>query len=195
MSRGRIIAARPEHPGASGVANARERYPGAAIALHWTAAALILGGFSLGLYMTGLPFSPSKLRYYAWHKWIGITVFLVTALRLVVRALRPPPPLPAATPAWQRRAARASHGLLYALMVAIPLSGWLYSSATGVSVSYLGLVPLPNLVGKDKSAASALLLAHQALNATLALAVAVHAGAAFKHQWIDRDGLLSRMMP
>jgi len=70
-----------------------------------------------------------------------------------------------------------------------------YSSATGVSVSYLNLVPLPNLVPKDKSLASALLIVHQTLNWVLAAALVAHVGAAIKHQWIDRDGMLSRMLP
>jgi cytochrome b561 len=171
------------------------RYGRMAILLHWASALLILGGFTLGLTMTGLPFSPDKLRAYAWHKWIGITVFLVATLRLAWRAFVPPPPWPASMAAWQVRAARTVHAMLYALMLAIPLSGWLYSSATGVSVSYLNLVPLPNLVAKDKDLAGVLLIVHQALNATLALAVIGHVAAAVKHQWIDRDGMLSRMLP
>lgn len=171
------------------------RYSGVAIALHWTGALLVFCGFALGLFMTGLPLTPSKLRYYAWHKWIGITIFLVAAARLAWRMRRPAPPFPAAMPAWQARAAFAVHILLYVLMIAIPVSGWLYSSATGVSVSYLNLVPLPNLVAKDKALASVLLTVHQSLNATLALLVIGHIGATIKHQWIDRDGTLSRMLP
>jgi cytochrome b561 len=175
--------------------NPDARYSGAAIALHWTSAVLIFLGFGLGLFMTGLPLSPQKLRYYAWHKWIGITVFLVAAARLAWRARSPAPPLPPDTPLWQARSAHAVHMLLYLLMVAIPLSGWLYSSATGVSVSYLNLVPLPNLVAKDKALAQALLIVHQSLNFTLAMVVAAHVGAAFKHQWVDRDGVMARMLP
>jgi len=175
--------------------NADARYTGAAIALHWTGAILIFLGAALGLFMTGLALSPEKLRYYAWHKWIGITVFLVAAARLAWRAATPPPPLPQATPLWQARAAHAVHALLYLLMLAIPLSGWLYSSATGVSVAYLNLVPLPNLVSKDKALAQALLVVHQSLNFTLAMVVAAHVGAAIKHQWIDRDGVMARMLP
>ena len=172
-----------------------ERYGRAVIALHWLSALCVLAGFALGLYMTGLAFSPAKLRYYGWHKWIGITVFLLAALRLAWRWRVPPPPWPRTMPAWQRRAALLAHRALYALMLLVPLSGWLYSSATGVSVVYLSLVPLPNLVPKDKSLASALLVVHQALDATLALLVLLHVAAALKHQWIDRDGLLSRMLP
>jgi cytochrome b561 len=175
--------------------NAPPRYSRVAILLHWMAALLILAGAGLGLTMTGLPLSPAKLRYYAWHKWIGITIFLVAALRLAWRVVVPPPAFPDAMPRAQVMAARAVHAMLYVLMLAIPLSGWVYSSATGVSVSYLNLVPLPNLVPKDKGLASALLTVHQALNAALATALIVHVGAAVKHQWVDRDGMLSRMLP
>ena len=171
------------------------RYSNAAIALHWAGAALIVAGAGLGLTMTELPFSPAKLRFYAWHKWIGITVFLLAAARLVLRATVPPPPFPGSMTRAQVVAARAVHMLLYLLMLAIPVSGWLYSSATGVSVSYLNLVPLPNLVAKDKALASMLLLVHQSLNAVLATALLLHVGAAIKHQWVDRDGVLSRMLP
>jgi cytochrome b561 len=175
--------------------NAPARYGRAAMLLHWLAAALIVAGAGLGLTMTDLPLSPAKLRYYAWHKWIGITVFLVAAVRLAWRWRVPPPPLPVSVPRVQVVAARAVHALLYVLMLAIPVSGWLYSSATGVSVSYLNLVPLPNLVEKDKALAAVLLTVHQSLNAVLAAAVLLHVGAAVKHQWIDRDGVLSRMLP
>jgi cytochrome b561 len=171
------------------------RYSGVAIGLHWAGALLLFCGFGLGLFMTGLEFSPAKFRYYAWHKWIGITVFLVTAARLAWRAGRPPPPLPHAMPPWQATAAQAVQALLYALMLAIPLSGWVYSSATGVSVVYLGLVPLPNLVPKDRELARLLLTVHQALNFTLAVAVVAHVVAALKHQFVDRDGVLARMLP
>ncbi|MFO1312553.1 MAG: cytochrome b [Burkholderiales bacterium] len=171
------------------------RYGRVAIALHWTSALLIAAGAGLGLTMVGLPFTPDKLRWYAWHKWIGITVFLVALARLAWRWRVPPPPGAATTPRWQARAARIVHALLYALMLAVPLSGWLYSSSTGVSVSYLGVVPLPNLVPKDKALASALLRLHQSLNALLAAAVALHVAAALKHRFVDRDGVLSRMLP
>jgi cytochrome b561 len=145
--------------------------------------------------MTDLPLSPSKLRYYAWHKWVGITVFLVAVVRLLWRTIAPPPPFPASMKPTQARAARAVHWMLYALMLAIPVSGWIYSSATGVSVLYLNLVPLPNLVPKDKALASALLAVHQSLNAVLAAVVLLHLAAAVKHQWFDRDGVMSRMLP
>ena len=98
-------------------------------------------------------------------------------------------------PEWQRRAAAATHAALYALMFAIPLSGWVYSSATGVSVIYLGLVPLPDLVPKDKAAAGILKAVHGTLNFTLLVLVCLHAGAALRHELVERDGVLPRMLP
>ena len=171
------------------------RYTATARTLHWLAALLIFCGFGLGLFMTGLEFSPAKFRYYAWHKWIGISVFLLAAARLAWRAGHPAPPLPLSMPTWQVRASHASHVALYALMLAIPLSGWVYSSSTGVSVVYLGLVPLPDLVAKDRETAKALLILHKTLNYTLAAVVTIHVAAALKHHFVDRDGVLARMLP
>ncbi len=171
------------------------RYTGVAIALHWLTAILIFCGFGLGLFMTGLELSPTSFRLYAWHKWIGITVFLLAAARLAWRAGHPPPPLPATLPAWQVRTAKWMHRFLYALLVAIPLSGWIYSSSTGISVVYLNLVPLPNLVAKDRDLAQVLLTVHQTLNFTLATMVVLHAAGALRHHLVDRDGVLARMLP
>ena len=137
---------------AANVKSTGSRYTPTAIALHWLAAFLIACNFALGLSMVDLPFSPQKFRWYGWHKWIGITVFVVTLVRLAWRRAFPPPP-PVPMEAWQCKAAAITHLALYTLMVVIPVSGWLYSSATGVSVVYLGLVPLPDLVGKDKTLA------------------------------------------
>src|SRR5207302_4101293 len=115
------------------------RYSGAAIALHWLTAVLIVANLALGLSMVPLPIIPRKLQWYAWHKWIGITVFLLTCARLGWRRIRPAPP-PVAMPEWQRRAAEVTQTLMYGLLLAIPVSGWLYSSATGVQVVQAGRV-------------------------------------------------------
>ncbi len=173
----------------------RSRYTSTALTLHWLGALLIVCGFGLGLFMTDMPFSPAKFQYYAWHKWIGITVFLLAAVRLAWRAGHPAPALPATMPPWQVGASRISHVLLYALMLAIPLSGWIYSSATGVSVVYLGLLPLPDLVPKDRENAKLLLLVHQSLNFTLASVVVIHVAAALRHHFVDGDDVLTRILP
>jgi cytochrome b561 len=171
------------------------QYTRTAISLHWLIALIILAGFSLGLYMHDLPLSPQKLKYYSWHKWIGITVFLLAVVRVAWRLTHEAPALPDGMPEWQRKAAAASHGLLYVLILIIPISGWLYSSASGVPVVYLGKIPLPDLVAPDKALAAQLKLLHKTLNFTLATLVILHIAAALKHQFVDRDGLLTRMLP
>jgi cytochrome b561 len=171
------------------------RYTLTAITLHWLVVVLILCSATLGLYMVGLPLSPAKLKFYSWHKWIGVTIFMVAVLRILWRLAHPAPPLPAATPRWQRMAAAASHLLLYLLVIVIPLSGWAMSSALGVPTVYLGLLQLPDLVAKDKALGEQLKLLHQSLNWTLAALVAVHVAAALRHHVVDRDDVLHRMLP
>src|ERR1019366_8967235 len=104
------------------------RYTNTAIALHWLIFMLIACGFALAVYMVDLPLSPQKLKYFSWHKWIGVTVFLLAVVRVAWR-LSHPAPSPVTMPAWQRHAAAASHALLYVLILLIPFTGWIYSSA------------------------------------------------------------------
>jgi cytochrome b561 len=162
--------------------------------LHWLTAALLVANLLLGLSMVPLSISPQKLQWYIWHKWIGVTVLVLTAARLGWRARNPPPP-PVAMARWQRRAAAATHAVLYGLLLLVPVSGWLYSSATGIQVVYLGIVPLPDLVAKDKALADVLKGVHLALNFGLFALVCVHAAAALKHHFVDRDAVLARMLP
>lgn len=170
-------------------------YTGTAIALHWIAGALIAGNLAFGLYMVDLPLSPAKLKYYSWHKWAGVTIFLLSAARLVWRITHAAPALPATMPAWQRAAANASHHLLYALFFAAPLTGWLFSSAAGFQTVYFGVLPIPDLLAKDPALADTLKLAHRFVNYSLAALVTVHAAAAIKHHVVDGDDVLARMLP
>lgn len=169
-------------------------YTRVAVALHWAIAAVIFATFPLGLYMANLPVSPIKLRLYSYHKWIGVTIFLLVVARLAWRLAHSPPPLPL-MPRWQVAAAHASHTLLYVLTLAIPLTGWLFSSASGFQTVYLGLLPIPDLVGKSKAAAEVYKAAHQYLNFTMLAVVILHVAAALKHHLIDRDTVLSRILP
>jgi cytochrome b561 len=171
------------------------RYTGTAISLHWLVTFLILAAFPLGLYMGDLALSPLKLKLTSYHKWLGVTVFLLAAARLTWRANHTPPPLPAAMPAWQQYAAHGLHRLLYVLLFAIPLSGWLMSSAKGFQTVYLGVLPLPDLIGKDKALGDILKEGHELLNYGMLGLVIAHAGAALKHHFIDRDDILIRMLP
>jgi cytochrome b561 len=169
-------------------------YTRTAIALHWLVAVLILGAFALGLYMVELELSPTKLKLYSWHKWLGVTIWMIAVVRLVWRLTHRPPPLPA-LPTWQRIAASTTHVLLYVLVLAIPISGWLFSSASGFPVVYFGVLPLPDLVGKDKELAKLLQWVHATLNYTLMAIIVVHAAAAIKHHFVDRDVVFHRMLP
>jgi cytochrome b561 len=175
--------------------NKNQRYGPTAVALHWLTALLLVAGATLGLSMVDLPLGRQKLQWYAWHKWIGITVFLLTCARLTWRVGHPAPVPLESIPGWQRDAAWIAHAALYALLLLIPLSGWLYSSAAGVQVVYLGLLPLPDLVAKDKALAAALRATHVALNLTLLGLVCVHSAAALWHHFVDRDAVLKRMLP
>lgn len=173
------------------------RYTHAAVGLHWAAAVLILFNLAFGLYLVDLPLSPQKLKYFSWHKWVGITVLGLSAARLAWRLAHPAPALPASVPGWERAAAHASHALLYLLFFAVPITGWLFSSAAGFPVVYLGVpaLTLPDLVDKNKELADLLKAAHRWLNYGLASLVALHIAAAIKHHVLDADEVLARMLP
>jgi cytochrome b561 len=170
-------------------------YTRTAIVLHWAVALLIFVAFPLGLYMHELPLSPDKVRLINYHKWIGVAVFALVALRVVWRFGHRPPPLPDSMPPWQHLATGAVHILLYGLMIAVPVAGWLMSSAKGFQTVWFGVLPLPDLVGKNKELGHQLAEVHEALSYTMMALVALHLAAAVKHHLIDRDGVMARMAP
>ena len=169
-----------------------QHYTRTAIALHWLMALLIFGAFPLGVYMHELPLSPTKLQLYSYHKWIGITILYAAATRLAWRFSHPAPAMPD-MPRWQRIAAHSIHHLLYLLLFAIPISGWLMSSAKGFQTVWFGVIPLPDLLGKDKELGNLLQAVHEALNFALLLLVGAHIAGALKHHFIERDDTLRRM--
>lgn len=171
------------------------RYTTTAIALHWLMALLLIALLGVGLYMHELPLSPWKLHIYSWHKWAGVTAFILVLVRLGWRFVHRPPQLPAAMPPSMRLAAHAGHGLLYLLMIAIPLTGWLMSSAKGFQTVYIGLLPLPDLLAKNKELGDLLREVHETLNFVLIAVVIGHVGAAVKHHLLDKDDVLTRMSP
>jgi cytochrome b561 len=157
-------------------------------------ACLIVYALGLGYYMSGLAFSPSKIRLLNYHKWLGITILTIAALRLLWRLSHRPPPMPD-MPAWQRRAAHAAHGLLYGLFFAVPLAGWAYSSAAGFPIVWFGVIPLPDWVAPDKALAARLATVHAVLAYSLATVVVVHIAAAVKHVFDDPlGGFMDRML-
>ena len=171
------------------------QYTQTAKSLHWLMAALLFGLLALGFYMHDLPLSPEKLQLYSWHKWAGVTAFLLVLVRLAWRFTHRPPALPTSMPKTMQLAAHAGHLALYALMIAIPLSGWLMSSAKGFQTVYFGVLPIPDLLVKNKELGECLAEVHEALNIALILVVVGHVGAALKHHFIDKDDILTRMLP
>lgn len=169
------------------------RYTRTAMALHWTVAGLIFAGLFMGWTMTDMAISPQRLKTYNYHKWIGVTVLALALARLAWRLAHAAPALPA-MPRWQQLAARISHGLLYVLMIAVPVAGWIYSNASGYRVVYLGKLPLPNLVERDKELAAAWLEVHGNLATILAVLVGLHVLAALQHHFIAGDNTLRRML-
>jgi cytochrome b561 len=134
------------------------------------------------------------LQLYAWHKWVGLTVLFLLPLRLLFRFLDPLDHRAELT-AKEIKVSAAVHGLLYLLLIAVPLFGWLHSSAAGFSVVWFGVLPMPDMVGKDKALAEIFKELHEgSVNLLIALVV-VHAVAAVYHHHIRRDGVLVRMVP
>ncbi|MEQ6289346.1 cytochrome b [Vogesella sp. GCM10023246] len=171
----------------------RTRYSTAQILLHWLMAALLIGTFLFGNYLADLPLSPAKFHLISYHKWLGISLLALLLLRVLVRLSKRAPALPAGMSAAARALAHIGHATLYLLMLLIPLSGWLMSSAYGFPVVLFGVLPLPDLIAANPALAEQLKAAHGLLNNVLVIVVVAHVLAALKHQFIDKDGLLERM--
>ncbi|MGH6816724.1 MAG: YceI family protein [Hyphomicrobiaceae bacterium] len=161
---------------------------------HWLTLLLVGVLFALGWTMVPLPPSPSKLQYYSWHKWTGVTVFTLTAIRLLWRIGRGVPQHEE-LPRWMRRSATLNHVGLYTLLFALPILGWLMSSASGFPVVVFGLVRLPDLVAPDPPLADALKTAHKLSGWALLALLGLHVGAAFFHHIVRRDTVLVSMLP
>ena len=161
---------------------------------HWLVALLIVVNGSLGLYMTDLKPGMDKISIYAIHKSVGLTVLALFLLRLSWRWFDPRPrDLP--MPRWQRFAAHATHGVLYLLMAAIPLSGWLFNSANGNPLQWFKLFNLPGLVDKNKALADVFHQTHEWLFWILVVVLVAHVGGALMHHFVERDNTLRRMLP
>ncbi|HOZ65905.1 MAG: cytochrome b [Burkholderiaceae bacterium] len=174
-------------------------YSTVAIVLHWFLGLSIFAMFALGVYMHELPFSPERLKLYNYHKWAGICFLFLTVLRLLWRFTHRPPALPAAIeqvmPTWQTRIYHATHHVMYLLFFAVPLLGWAYSSAAGFPIVLFGVLPLPDLLTVDKEFAKLIKELHEVSAIALMALALLHIAAALKHQFIDKDNLVSRMLP
>ncbi len=174
--------------------NSAVRYGFVAQSLHWVIVSLLIVQVTLGKVADDLPLGLDKLAMLARHKSVGITILALAVIRLTWRLIdRPPPPPP--MPRWQSYASRLTHAAFYVLLFALPITGWLMSSAANYPVSWFGVVQLPDLVAPDREFKHLLEEVHETLVKVLIALTILHIVAALKHQFIDRDGLLRRMLP
>ena len=174
--------------------NSPVRYGWVAQALHWGIVVLLVVQVTLGKIADDLPVGLERLVMMSRHKSFGITILGLAIVRLAWRWFDTPPP-PTRMPRWQELAARLNHWALYVLLFALPLTGWLMSSAANRPVSWFGLVQLPDFIAPDEGVEEAFETAHEFLVNALFVLVGLHVAATLKHQFLDRDGLILRMLP
>lgn len=170
-------------------------YSRGAVVLHWLIAALIVANFLLAELSEDMA-REDRMAMMGNHKAIGLTILGLTVLRIVWRLIRPAPPLVETLKAWEAALAKVTHGLLYFLMLAIPLSGWGLVSGKGNPVSLFGLINVPALlVGPDKAVNDVFHELHEVFATAMLVLFVIHVGAAIKHMVVDKDGTMARMAP
>jgi cytochrome b561 len=163
--------------------------------LHWSIALMLLIQIPLAWYMIDLPLGPDKFEKYALHKSFGIILFSLAVLRLMRAIVGTRPPLPPETKRYEKILAKATQGLLYLLVIIMPVSGWVMSSAADVPVSLFGLISLPSLVAPNKELMEGMKNVHEIQSYVLLTLVAAHIFAGLKHQFISKDNVLRSMLP
>jgi cytochrome b561 len=180
------------------IENTEDHYGAIAILFHWSMALIIIGLAALGLYLVTLPdvgFNTKKIMLILYHKEFGMLILVLLAARLAWRVTHILPQLVAHLPDWQQIAARFVHLSFYTLMFALPMTGWLMSSAAAIPVSFFGLFSLPHLLPRDDYLYQELIDIHKWLGYVLVLFIFVHVGAALRHHFVFKDDTLRRMLP
>lgn len=175
--------------------NTPDRYGAVSKAFHWLSALLVIGLLCVGLYMTNAEKSAALFPLYGLHKSFGIVVLAVTFLRVLWHLASKKPALVDDMKKWEKAAAKGAHHFLYLCMFAMPLSGWLMSSAKGRTVKLFDTVTLPDLVGKNAELGDKLADFHELCAWVLIGVIILHATAALKHHFIEKDVTLKRMLP
>ena len=175
--------------------NPDHRWGAISMLLHWAIVGLVGWLAWLGLTMVDMPPTPAKINAYALHKSLGLTLLALVTLRLAWRLFAgAPAPVPG-TPAWQERIASATHWALYVLMFAIPISGWVFNSASGYPLQWFKAFNLPAIAGRSEELAALSVQVHEYAFWLLLLLVVAHAGAALHHHLFKGDDTLRRMLP
>lgn len=177
------------------IKNSVDRYGIVTISFHWLIAVLIIALLALGIYMTNLSISLQKLKLYGWHKEYGILVLLLAIMRMAWRFANITPLLPDTMAPWEKLAARSVHFLFYFFMFAMPLTGWLISSAAGLSVSFFGIFVLPDLVSANSVLEHFFQFTHRWLGYALIALISAHIFAALQHHFFYKDDILRRILP
>lgn len=175
--------------------NTTQGYGAIAKFFHWAIFLLIAGLFIAGFIMTDMSNGPDKFKIYGIHKSTGIVVLMLALMRLGWKMASVAPLLPESMHVLEKLAARIGHAVLYILMIAMPISGWMMSSAAGFPVSVFGLFILPNLIEPSKEVANNLRNAHEFMAYILLVVVALHVLAALLHHFYYKNNVLKRMLP
>jgi cytochrome b561 len=163
-------------------------------AFHWLIVLLIINQWWIAERAEELK-GLAKLEALAWHKSFGMTILMVAVLRLAWRLMNPTPDLTMETKPWERVLAKISHVLLYALIFAMPLTGWMMSSAKNYPVSWFKLFQFPDLVAPAEQTFRQMNDLHHLLFSVLVGVALLHVAGALKHHFIDRNDVLKRMLP
>lgn len=177
------------------IKNSKKKYGNISIILHWLMALLIVVQIPLGVYMADLPIGVERGVLFNWHKEIGLSILILVILRVIWRLSNVRPLLPKHMPYWQQLAAHTVHFLFYVGMFALPLTGWVLSSAFGFPVSFFGLFVMPDLVAPDQHLALNLLEVHEWLAFGTVGLLILHVGAVFYHLIFYRYNILKRILP
>lgn len=176
------------------------RYSNTAIALHWLIAMVVLTQLCTGWAFSDMARGPDRDLWFAWHRTLGFAVLLLTIMRLMWRFICPPPPLPLTMPCWQRCAAKASHVGFYLVLIALPLTGWVYVSSgntaatTGIT-TLVGGTPWPIIPGMPREWHRLSADVHGVLVTITCAMLLLHVAAALKHQFLDKGINTHRMPP
>lgn len=173
--------------------NSAQTYGWVSRLLHLVMALGLIGLLALGYVIASMQVSLANFWLFNLHKSLGITLLALALLRLVWHRISPPPGPVHALPAWQQMAARATHLLLYGLMLALPLAGWVASAATGPDVTVFGLVTLPRIAPVSEAVETTAFALHSALAYLLVVVLSLHVAAALYHQFRLADRSLARV--